>query len=299
MSSKLFIGCSGWNYGDSPEKGGWLNIFYPDSKTRKLNYYSQFFNTVEMDATFYNRFYQHMTQDLFVGIARTTPPEFKISVKVPEMITHDKRLDINKGVLSDLQTFLDKISPLKNSDKLGAIIIQLPPSFTVTESNKLEEFLKVLRNNSDIENYNYFAIEFRHTSWDTEGVLELLQHYDVASVLTDSPTEENLGFLSNENNITSRSTSVVRLHGRNTAQGHYWYNYLYSQRELEPWVEKIEKMNQKTDTIFVYFNNHYGGKALINALQFKEMINDKPLPENERKVLEKAKKYLSNSLIDQ
>lgn len=297
MSSKLFIGCSGWNYGDSSEKGGWRNVFYPDNKTRKLSYYSQFFNTVEMDATFYNRFYQHMTQGLFVGIARTTPPDFKISVKVPEIITHDKRLDINKDVMVDLMTFLDKISPLKNSNKLGAIIIQLPPSFTITESKKLEEFLNVLMNNTDVQSNNNFAIEFRHTSWNTEGVLELLQHYDIASVLTDSPEKEHLEFLSNENNITSRSTSVVRLHGRNTTQGHYWYNYLYSQRELEPWVEKIGRINQKTDTIFVYFNNHYGGKALVNALQFKEMINHKPLPDNEKKVLEYAKKYLSNNLL--
>lgn len=297
MSSKLFIGCSGWNYGDSSEKGGWRNVFYPDNKTRKLSYYSQFFNTVEMDATFYNRFYQHMTQGLFVGIARTTPPDFKISVKVPEIITHDKRLDINKDVMVDLMTFLDKISPLKNSNKLGAIIIQLPPSFTITESKKLEEFLNVLMNNTDVQSNNNFAIEFRHTSWNTEGVLELLQHYDIASVLTDSPEKEHLEFLSNENNITSRSTSVVRLHGRNTTQGHYWYNYLYSQKELEPWVEKIGRINQKTATIFVYFNNHYGGKALVNALQFKEMINHKPLPDNEKKVLEYAKKYLSNKLL--
>ena len=52
-----------------------------------------------------------------------------------------------------------------------------------------------------------------------------------------------------------------------------------------------------TDTVFVYFNNHYGGKAVVNALQFKEMINDKPLTKNEKRVLETAKKYLSNKLL--
>jgi uncharacterized protein YecE (DUF72 family) len=299
MSSKLFIGCSGWNYGDSFEKGGWLNVFYPDNKTRKLHYYSQFFNTVEMDATFYNRFYQHMTQGLFMGITRATPQDFKISVKVPEIITHEKRLDTDKDVMTDLNTFLDKISPLKNSHKLGAIIIQLPPSFTISESEKLEEFLKVLNNDLDMQqsDNDEFAIEFRHKSWDTEGTLELLQHYNIASVLTDSPAKENLGFLSDENNITSKSTAVIRLHGRNTTQGHYWYNYMYSQKELKPWVEKIGKIKQKTDTIFVYFNNHYGGKAVVNALQFREMINENPLPENDKKVLEKAKKYLTNKLL--
>lgn len=297
MCPKLFVGCSGWKYGDSSEKGGWLNVFYPDNKTRKLNYYSQYFDTVEMDATFYNRFYQHMTQGLFMGISRATPPDFKISVKIPEIITHVKRLDIDKDVMTDLNTFLDKISPLQNSHKLGAIIIQLPPSFTISESKKLEEFLEVLKNNSLLQSDNKFAIEFRHESWNTEGILELLQYYDISSVLTDSPTRENLEFLSDENNITSKSISVVRLHGRNTNQGHYWYDYLYSQEELNPWVEKITKMRQMTDTVFVYFNNHYGGKAVVNALQFKEMINDKPLTKNEKRVLETAKKYLSNKLL--
>ncbi|HET6590551.1 MAG TPA: DUF72 domain-containing protein [Candidatus Nitrosocosmicus sp.] len=292
MTSQLYIGCSGWNYGDSAEKGGWLNVFYPDRKTRKLNYYSQFFNTVEMDATFYNKFYQHMNQGLFIGIVKTTPSDFKVSVKVPETITHDKRLDVNKGVMVDLKTFLDKISPLKNSNKLGTIIIQLPPSFAITDSQYLQNFLRVLRKDSEIPNDNKFAVEFRNKSWNTEGTLELLQHYDTAAVLTDSPAKENLEFLSNENNITSKSTGVViRMHGRNITQGHYWYNYLYSKEEMNPWVEKIKKIKENTDTVFVYFNNHYGGKAIVNALQFKEMLNEKSLPENEKRVLESAKKY--------
>lgn len=292
MTSQLYTGCSGWNYGDSAEKGGWLNVFYPDRKTRKLNYYSQFFNTVEMDATFYNKFYQHMNQGLFIGIVKTTPSDFKVSVKVPEIITHDKRLDLNKGVMVDLKTFLDKISPLKNSNKLGTIIIQLPPSFAITDSQYLENFLKELRKDSEIPKDIKFAVEFRNKSWDTEGALELLQHYDIAAVLTDSPAKENLEFLSNEDNITSKSTGVViRMHGRNTTQGHYWYNYLYSKEELNTWVKKIKKIKENTDTVFVYFNNHYGGKAIVNALQFKEMLNENFLPENEKRVLESAKKY--------
>ena len=125
-TANLFIGCSGWNYGDIVDKGGWLNVFYPDTKTRKLRYYSQFFNTVEMDATFYKKFYLNMTKGLFMGLIKATPEDnFKISVKVPEIITHEKRLDVKKGVMADLTEFLDKISPLKNANKLGAIIIQL------------------------------------------------------------------------------------------------------------------------------------------------------------------------------
>ena len=204
MCPRLFLGCSGWNYGDTYEKGGWLNVFYPDSKTRKLNYYSQFFDTVEMDATFYKRFYEHMTPSLFIGITKATSDDFKISVKVPETITHEKRLDVSKDVMADLKEFLDKISPLNNTNKLGAIIIQLPPSFTIKESKNLEKFLDALINHTDIESKNNYALEFRQNSWDTEGVLELLEHYNIASVLTDSPEKENLGFLSNEENLTSK-----------------------------------------------------------------------------------------------
>lgn len=296
MCSQFYLGCSGWNYGDIPDKGGWLNVFYPSNQTRKLSYYSQFFNTVEMNATFYKRFYKHMNERLFMGMANATPNEFKISVKVPEIITHEKRLDINKNVVTDLNEFLKKISPLEINRKLGSIIIQLPPSYTINEYNRLEEFLVALRNRSDLKNHDNIALEFRHNSWNTEGVLELLHHFSIASVLTDSPVQENLGFLSNENNLASNKLAVVRLHGRNTTRDHFWYDYLYSEEELIPWVNKINRIKENVETIFVYFNNHYGGKAIVNSLQFKELINNQPLPENEKKILEKAKKYLSNTL---
>ena len=126
--------------------------------------------------------------------------------------------------------------------------------------------------------------------------MKLLQHYDVASVLTDSPTQENLAFLSNESNLTTSKLAVVRLHGRNITRDHYWYDYLYSEKELIPWVKQIDRIKENADTIFVYFNNHYSGKAIVNSMQFKELINNQPLPENEKMVLEKAKKYLSNTL---
>jgi uncharacterized protein YecE (DUF72 family) len=295
-SSKLYIGCSGWNYGDTSEKGGWLNIFYPDSKIKKLNYYSQFFNTVEMDATFYNRFYQNMTKSLFIGLTKTTPDKFKISVKVPEIITHDKRLDVDKGVINDMIQFLDKISPLKNTHKLGVIIIQLPPSFSIKEIQNFEKFLSALRNNDETSSNDY-AIEFRNNSWNSEGTFELLHHYNITSVLTDSPTKENLEFLSDENNLTSETIGLIRLHGRNTSRDHYWYDYLYSEKELAPWINKIKRIEEKASNVFVYFNNHYSGKAIVNALQFKELIGVQPLHENEKKVLERAKKFLNNSLL--
>ena len=295
MNAKLFLGCSGWNYGDPSDKGGWLNVFYPDHKTRKLNFYSQFFNTVEMDATFYKKFYLNMTKSLFIGLTKATPDNFKISVKVPEIVTHEKRLDTNKDVIKDIVEFVEKISPLKNTDKLGALIIQLPPSFAIDEFPKVEKFLEALSSNENLVDNNY-AIEFRNKTWNTEGTFELLRHYDIASVLTDSPIQENLEFLSDENNLTSTTMGVIRLHGRNTSKDHYWYDYLYSEEELLPWVNKIKKIKQQTESVFVYFNNHYGGKAIVNSLQFKELVKEGHLTDNEKNVLEKAKKYISNTI---
>jgi len=287
MRGNLLLGCSGWNYPDTPDKGGWTEIFYPDKETKRLRYYSQFFDTAEMDSTFYNKFYSKMTKGTFIGMAKATPEKFQFSIKVPEIITHDKRLNIDKGAISDFEEFLNKISPLKEADKLGAILIQLPPSFTVNDFKNIERFLDRLPNSNS--GYQY-AIEFRHPSWKTEGPWEMLKHYNIAAVITDSPAKENLQFLSDV--VITANHSLVRFHGRNT-KDHYWYNYLYSQEELEPWVDKINDIRNQTKVLRIYFNNHYGGSAVVNAFQFKEMVAGAKLSENERKVLKHAEEYIS------
>ncbi|HKI06947.1 MAG TPA: DUF72 domain-containing protein [Nitrososphaeraceae archaeon] len=282
---ELLLGCSGWNYGDTPDRGGWVGIFYPDRNTKRLRYFSQFFDTAEMDSIFYEKFYSHMTKGTFIGMVKATPENFQFSVKVPEIITHRKRLDVRKGAITDFEIFLDKISPLKNSNKLGAVLLQLPPSFTVGEFKNMEGFLDKLPSG-----YHY-AVEFRHPSWKTEGPWDMLKHYNIAAVMTDSPAKENLEFLSKVT-VTTSDHSFIRFHGRNT-KGHYWYDYLYSKEELKPWIEKVEEVKRQTKVLRAYFNNHYGGAAVINALQFKEMLGNR-LSENERSIIEHAQEYPSN-----
>jgi uncharacterized protein YecE (DUF72 family) len=282
---ELLLGCSGWNYGDTPDRGGWVGIFYPDRNTKRLRYFSQFFDTAEMDSIFYEKFYSHMTKGTFIGMVKATPENFQFSVKVPETITHRKRLDVRKGAITEFEIFLDKISPLKNSNKLGAVLLQLPPSFTVGEFKNMEGFLDKLPSG-----YPY-AVEFRHPSWKTEGPWDMLKHYNIAAVMTDSPAKENLEFLS-EVTVTTTDHSFIRFHGRNT-KGHYWYDYLYSKEELKPWIEKVEEVKRQTKVLRAYFNNHYGGAAVINALQFKEMLGNR-LSENESSIIEHAQEYPSN-----
>ncbi|MDR4511007.1 MAG: DUF72 domain-containing protein [Nitrososphaeraceae archaeon] len=74
---QILIGCSGWSYPDTTEEGGWIQGFYPNSKIKRLSYYSRFFNTVEMDSTFYENFYKYITKQTFVGIDKTTPYNFE------------------------------------------------------------------------------------------------------------------------------------------------------------------------------------------------------------------------------
>ena len=110
-----------------------------------------------------------MTPATFRGMASATPDDFEFSVKVPETVTHDKKLDVSKGAISLFEEFLDKISPLKIANKLGAILIQLPPSFTVKEFKNTEQFLDRLPSGYD------YAIEFRHPIMGNRGSLEYVK----------------------------------------------------------------------------------------------------------------------------
>ncbi len=226
-----------------------------------------------------------MTKGTFIGMSRATPEKFQFSIKVPETVTHVKRMDVKKGAITSLEEFLDKISPLRTANKLGAILFQLPPSFTVNDFKNIEQFLDKLPTADGVD----YAVEFRHPSWGTEGPWEMLKHYNISAVMTDSPARENLQFLSEV--IVTADHSFIRFHGRNT-KGHYWYNYLYSEQELKPWVEKVEQIRKQTKILRIYFNNHYGGKAVINAIQFKEMIG-MSLSKEERRVFEHAQTYIA------
>ncbi len=117
--SELLIGTSGWSYNE------WAGVFYPGSSTNKLSYYSRVFETAEVDSSFY----AFPTKGLVQGWARNTPENFVFSVKLPQVLTHEKKLDLDRGVEADLIRFLGLLKPLIASGKLGPILVQLPPSY--------------------------------------------------------------------------------------------------------------------------------------------------------------------------
>lgn len=248
-SNKVSIGTSGWSYKE------WEGIFYPDSKTSKLKYYSSIFPTAEVDSTYY----ASPSRGLVFGWARNTPQDFEFSLKLPKTITHDKKLKLSEGAEIDLKDFLDLLGPLKETNKLGPLLIQLPPSFSQNDKDDLKNFLDILPR----KEYK-FAIEFRNKSWlDDEELFPMLSKYKIANVIVDEPLMPvNL-------DASSDQFAFVRWHGHGKRP---WYNYLYSEEELDPWVDRVKKIESKVKKVYGYFNNHFHGNAVENGLEFSKKI---------------------------
>jgi len=262
----LLIGTSGWSYKE------WEKIFYPDSKTPKLSYYSKIFETAEIDSTFY----ANPTRGMVFGWAKNTPKTFQFSVKLPQLITHKKKLDLTKGVEVDLQNFLGLLRPLSETNKLGPLLIQLPPSFSSDRMDSLEKFFEVLP-----DGYK-FAVEFRNASWleDTKQVRSLLTKYKVSNTIVDEP------LLPIDLDVTSKEFAFVRWHGRGEK---LWYNYKYSEEEVKPWIARVKEISSKVKKTYGYWNNHFSAFAIENALTLLEGLGT--ATELQERTLDRVKDY--------
>lgn len=247
--AEIYLGTSGWSYKE------WEGIFYPKGQKLKLSYYAKYFKTVEIDSTFY----AFPKEAMIKGCVKYTPDDFVFTAKLPGLITHDKALELEKGVKQDLEKFLYLMKPLINENKLGPLLIQLPPSFTYDNGyKKLGDFLEKVQNNVR------FAVEFRNKSWlGKEEVSELLKKHGVAQTIVDEP------LLPPNTNVTT-NFAFVRWHGHGKRP---WYNYRYSEKELEPWVTRINNISKKVDEVYGYLNNHYKGFAVENSLKMMELLN--------------------------
>jgi len=238
------IGCSGWNYAH------WRHgVFYPERcpAARWLGYYARFFDTVELNTTFYRL-------PRTTAVARwvtQSPPSFLFAVKVSRYVTHIKRLvDVDKH----LPLLLDRIDPLLRSPKLGPLLWQLPPTFRRDDdrlASALACFPPQLRH----------AVEFRHASWFASEVTALLREHNVALVIADRP--EIASFQTHE--LTADFTFVRFHHGSRGIGGNY------SGRELDEWAERIRGWSEHGD-VFAYFNNDWEGFAPRNAVGLKERL---------------------------
>jgi uncharacterized protein YecE (DUF72 family) len=245
--SEARIGTSGWSYKE------WVGAFYPNSVTNKLSFYTKLYKTVEVDSTFY----AYPSKGLVMGWSKYSPEGFVFSVKLPQLLTHEKKLDLAKGVEADLVRFLSLMRPLIASGKLGPVLIQLPPSYSYqSDFEALKRFL-----NATPEDVR-FAVEFRHPTWLREDVWSFLKAKNVANVIVDEP-------LLPPDTVVTADFSYIRWHGRGSRP---WYNYRYTEKELEGWVPKVREVVSKTKETFGYFNNHFRGFAVENSIRMMQMM---------------------------
>ena len=163
-----YLGTIGFSYKD------WVGSFYPTGTTQRgyLSFYSKVFNSVELDTTFYSIPRQSTVQSWF----NITPPEFQFCLKTPRRITHELGLKGAQGLMIE---FINSLHDL--GDKLGPILIQLPPKYSQENYSVVDEFLKSLPHT-----YQY-AIEFRHSSWYNGRTTDLLSKHQVCWVSSDFP----------------------------------------------------------------------------------------------------------------
>ena len=265
--TNLYIGTSGWSYID------WVGVFYR-SPNRLLSQYCKYFKTVEMDSSFYTM----PSIEVVSGIARTVPKDFKISLKMPRYITHNTLLGKKGNIDPILNQFYNNIEPLIKKNILASILIQLPPKFAY-DLDTLVNFL------DNLDHTYRYAVEFREETWLRDNIYKTLERYDVAYTIVDEP------LLPPETIVTTDYT-YIRWHGKGYRP---WYNYRYRSEELREWKPKIEKLMEEVDTIYGYFNNHFHGYAVENALEILDMFG---LLDDEGKAkLENIKRVLSKPYI--
>lgn len=238
MSAQYKIGTSGWNYKH------WRDVFYPPklSASKWLAFYSQHFETVELNATFYRL----PKPETFEKWYEKTPDFFIWSVKASKYITHTKRL---KDCEEPVHRFYGVAGLLK--DKLGPLLLQLPPNMAFEE----DRFIGFCKN---LDPSFKHVLEIRHPSWVDPIVFNILQEHNIAFCLSDTA-----GRYPYHEEITA-DFIYIRLHGSRKL-----YQSEYSEDELKEWGRKIRTWNRQT---YVYFDNDFEGFAVQNAQRLKDIL---------------------------
>ena len=261
------IGPAGWSYQD------WEGIVYPPKKGSKfdpLAYLSEYFDTIELN----NTFYRPPTPTMSKSWARRVQsnPRFKFTAKLYRNFTH-ARESLSEA---DEGTFKNGLAPLVEAGRLGAILLQFPYSF----HNK-EENLTYLKDLADRFKEVPLVLEIRHASWDRASAYRFLREIQVGFCNVDQP---QVSYSIGPTKTVTGRIGYLRLHGRNVKD---WfredagrdarYDYLYNEFELFEISERIRAIAKEAEEVYVITNNHYRGKAVSNALELKAKLGEKNL----------------------
>lgn len=260
------IGTAGWSFKE------WKGIVYPPRLPRgfhELSFLAEFFDAIEINSSFYRPLSQHVAASWVEKVEKNKI--FRFTAKLWRGFTHDR-----SATSDDEQRVKNGLEPLVEAGRLGAVLLQFPPSFrnTPEHGSYLEEL------------YEKFAgypliLETRHSSWNDPAVLRSLQKLGIGFCNTDQlvPGSTSLS------TVVTSQTGYVRLHGRNYANAGtkeqypgQRYDYLYSPEELDSLLGQINAVAAGTTETYVIANNTYKGKGAVNALEIASLLAAKPVP---------------------
>jgi len=268
---------------------GW----YPqsaDNAEKRLAHYATQFPLVEVDSTYYS---PPAEQTAALWVERT-PADFTFNIKAFSLLTgHPTKVsaiykdlrpetekknlyptDLEPAAMEDVWTrFLSALDPLVKANKLGTILFQFPPWFTIRRSNK-QYVLEVAKRCSPLR----VAIEFRHESWfagdNRQETLELLSKHKLPFVCVDMPQ----GHKSSIPPVVEATSdlALIRFHGHSdkwTSKDIYEkFGYLYSSQELKDWAPKVRQLAESAGTAHVLMNNCYSDYAQRNAAELVDLL---------------------------
>jgi uncharacterized protein YecE (DUF72 family) len=266
--NKIRIGPAGWSYKD------WEGVVYPQKPGTKfdpLTYLARFFDTIEINSSFYRPPAASSAKAWAKRVAEN--PDFRFTAKLHRVFTHDR----GKATEEDEKTFREGIDPLAEAGKLGALLLQFPWSFKNTDDERAH-LTKLINRFKDYP----LIVEVRHASWNIPAIYEELESREVGICNIDQPVFSKS---IKPSALTTSPLGYVRLHGRNyqnwfrdEAVRDERYNYLYSADELEPWISRIKEVAKQTRETYVITNNHFLGKAVVNALEIKSTLEERRVP---------------------
>ncbi len=269
----IYVGTAGWSYQD------WEGIVYPAQMKRSqhpVEYMARYIDVLEVNTSFYGHIKPEWGK-LWCRRARAVNPDFMFTAKLNRAFTHSPIAVVEstsaqtiRATPEDERLAKEGLESIAAEDMLGALLVQFPVSFKNSNANR--DYLDGL-----IEKFKQFplVVEVRHNSWTNQGTLRYFAEKGVAFCNIDQP---QLGKALGPSEHVTAPLAYVRLHGRNYDQ---WfdsdsrddrYNYLYTGTELEGWKLRIGAIAAKAQNTFVVTNNHFEGKAAVNALQLKHML---------------------------
>jgi uncharacterized protein YecE (DUF72 family) len=244
--AQAHIGLSGYSY--KPWQGA--DRFYPPTlkQAEFLGYYASRYDTVELDGVWYRLPSEKAVADWLLS----TPPHFLFAPKVHRQITHRARL--KPECYDFVQVMLNRLKPLASAERLGPLLIQLPPNMK-RDDGRLSAFLEHLPTSIR------WAIEFRHDSWHHEDVETLLRRFNVSWVAAE--------------------TDANPAECRDTAD--FWYVRLrrsvYDDALLEHWAGRIRKLVEDGKSCFVYCKHEDEGSPWIWADRLRELTSTQRINE--------------------